>query len=114
MARYATIGQRRHLVSVDNPSRVPDGDGGFSETFSSASPATMWARIEPATASNVERLVGNTVEGKITHLVTMLYHSGVGMTTRLTHEGRYLFVRGMQNVDEIDRQLVLACEEVVA
>lgn len=114
MARIATAGQRRHLVNIDNPSRSADGDGGYTETFAAASPATSWCRIEPATPSNIERLVGSTVEGKVTHLVTLPYHSGVTLRSRLTHESRYLFVRGIQNIDELDRQMMLACEEVTA
>jgi hypothetical protein len=42
----------------------------------------------------------------------MRHHPQVSFNTRIRHEGRQLFVRGIQNVDEDDRYLVLLCEEV--
>lgn len=108
-----TLGARRHLVTLDSPTVAADGEGGYTETFANLTPATTWAAIEPATAAIVERRVGNTIEAKVTHLVTMPYHSGVSTTTRITFGSRYLYVRGIQNMDEVNNQLILACEEVV-
>lgn len=108
----SAIGLLRHQVIVENPTRVADGDGGYTDTWAAASPSPVWARIEPATARAIERQAGATIEGPIDSLVTIRYHAGVSMKTRLTFEGRLLFVRGIQNVQERDRWLVLACQEV--
>lgn len=106
------IGDLRHRVAVENPTRTPDGSGGFTETFAAASPSPVWARIEPATPAKTERLISNVVEGPITHIVTMRDHSGVTMKTRLTFEtSRRFHVRGIQHVEEMGQWLRLACEE---
>lgn len=108
----SAIGLLRHQVIVENPTRVADGDGGYTDTWAAASPSPVWARIEPATARAIERQAGATIEGPIDSLVTIRHHAGVTMKTRLTFEGRRLFVRGIQNVQERYRWLVLACQEV--
>ena len=106
------IGSLRREIAVENPTRTADGEGGFTETYAAASPSPVWSRLEPATPRNVERLVGNTIDAPITHIVTMRYHASVSAITRLTFGSRYLFVRGMQNVDERNEVLHLACEEL--
>lgn len=107
-----TIGQLRHRVAVENPTRASDGDGGYVDTWAAASPSPVWAAIEPATARAIERQAGATIEGPIDSLVTLRYHAGVTMKTRLVFENRTLHVRGIQNLQERDRFLVLACQEV--
>jgi SPP1 family predicted phage head-tail adaptor len=104
------IGLRRHRVDVSNPTRTADGDGGYTDSWSAASPASMWARIEPATASVIERVVGNTIEAPISHIVTMPYHPGITTKSRLSKDGTYYSVRGVQDVDLRHVELVLACE----
>lgn len=106
------IGELRHRVVVENPTRVKDTEGGYTDTWAAASPSPVWARIAPATARAIERQAGAKIEGPIDSLVTMRYHAGVSTETRLTFGTRKLFVRGVQNVDERDRYLVLACEEL--
>ena len=105
------IGQMRHRVAIANPTREADGDGGYTDAWVAASPSPVWARIDVATASNIERLVGNTIEAPISHIVTMRWHAGVSTRSRLTYDGRYFNVRGLQNIQERDKWLVLACEE---
>lgn len=105
------IGELRHRVVLENPARAADGDGGYVETFSALAPSPVWAKIEPATASKIERLAGNTIEGQVTHFVTLRAHAGVTLKTRITFDGRRFFVRGTQLIDEINHWLVLACEE---
>lgn len=105
------IGQLRHRVTVQNPARTADGGGGYTESWSNASPATVWAKIDPATPSLIERVAGNTIEAPITHIVTMRAHSAVTTKTRLVFGSRNLQVRGLQRVDEVSEWLVLSCEE---
>ncbi|NBQ42794.1 MAG: head-tail adaptor protein [Mycobacteriaceae bacterium] len=104
------IGQLRQRVDVANPSRSADGQGGYTDSWAAASPSAMWASIEPATASVVERIVGNTIEAPISHVITMRYHAGVTTQTRLAQGGTYYAVRGVQDVDLMHEWLVLACE----
>lgn len=105
------IGALRHQVAVQNPSRTADGDGGYTETYAAASPSPVWASIEPATPSAIERVAGNTIEAPITHLVTIRTHGSVTTKTRLVFGSRNLFVRGIQRVQEVGEWMVLSCEE---
>lgn len=107
------IGRMRHQVAVQNPTRTTDGDGGYTETYTAASPSPVWAQIDPATPSAIERIAGNTVEAPITHIVTIRFHASVTTRTRLVFGLRNLFVRGIQKVDEVGEWMVLSCEEFV-
>lgn len=104
----------RHRVSVSSPSSTPDGLGGYSESYAAATPATVWASIQPATPAVIERVVGNGLEAKVSHVVTVRYHAGITTKTRLTYGSRLLDVRGVQDIREHGEWLVLACEEVKA
>lgn len=108
------IGGLRHRVLVENPTRTPDGDGGFTIAWASANPSEVWAKIEMASPMVTERRVGNTVTAPISHVVTVRYHSEISTLTRLTFEDtRQFFVRGVHNVNEVDETMMLACEEIV-
>jgi len=87
----------RHWVDLDDP--VEDG------TPVEFDPSRVKCSIQPQSPGAFD-------ETKTTHLVTMRYHPQVTFNTRIAHRGRFLFVRGVQNVDELNRELVLLCEEV--
>jgi head-tail adaptor len=114
------IGQLRHRVTLTNPGTpVADGDGGYTETFTALSPATVSAAIKPATARDLERVAGGTVMSTASHLITMRFHPGVTTETKVawtTKDGRThtANVTGVQNTDERSIELVLTCVEVVA
>ena len=105
------IGELRHRIAVENPTRTADGGGGYTETWTASSPSPVWAAIEPSTPRVVEKLVGNTIQAPITHIVTIRNHEGVTARSRFTFGSRVLHVRGYQRVQEIDQWLICACEE---
>lgn len=111
-----TAGHLRHRVTLANPTRTADTahDGGYTETFSNLTPPRVWADIAPASAGDIERQVGSTVEGKVSHLVTIRYHSGVTLKTRVTFGSRTFQVVGIQNIDERNIMQQLACMERVS
>ena len=90
------------------------GDGTYDESYAALSPADVWAAIQPPVAHTLERLFANAIVAVATHLVLIRYHSGVNTKTRVTFGSRKLYVRGVQNVEEKNEQMLLACEEVVA
>lgn len=92
------IGPLRHIVALDDP--IEDG------TPVVFAPDHIWAAIRPVPPGSFD-------EQKVTHIVEVRYHPQITFNTRLTHRGRHLYVRGIQNVDERDRQMFLLCEEVV-
>src|SRR5688572_980730 len=84
------IGTLRHRLTLESPpTNTSDGDGGYTQAWPALSPGTVWGSVEPADG-RAEKLVANVVEGVVTHIVTMRYHSGVTTKTRITHKGRYL------------------------
>jgi len=107
------LGSLRHWVRVENPTEAADGDGGFTVTWAAADPATVPVGIAPATQARLERLVANAVSSEASHVVTMRYHSGVTTATRLIFAGRTFSVVGLQNVQERNEILMLACVEKV-
>jgi SPP1 family predicted phage head-tail adaptor len=107
------IGSLRHRVTVQNPSTpTPDGDGGFTQTMTDAE--IVWAEIRPASAHDLERVVGGTVLSSASHLVRMRYRPAITTKSQLLFGSRVFAVTGVQNVDERNVELVIACQEVVA
>jgi head-tail adaptor len=103
-------GRMNRLVSLSrSPQTTPDSDG----FFESLNPASAWVAIEPldASLSDSTRLLA--------HRVTMRFHKQVTVDTRIVYSDpvlgrdRELFVKGVQNMADANRELVLYCEEAV-
>jgi SPP1 family predicted phage head-tail adaptor len=108
------IGQYRHVVTVQHPSDpVPDGEGGYTETWTDASPATWHARIAPLTARDLERLVPNAVITSATVVIQGRYHPQILATSRLLFEGRIFTVTGVSNPEERNIETICLCVEVL-
>jgi head-tail adaptor len=104
----------RHVVQVQGPGDpVPDGDGGYTEAFGPLTPPDWHCAISPASPKDLENIGSGTVIAQATHIVTGRYHKGINTETRLLFRGRVLNVVAVVNVDERDRELQLACAEVV-
>ena len=113
--RRTPIGQRSCRIALQNPGTpVPDGDGGYSSTWTNLSPSHMWARIEPASTNRLERVTAGTVQSTASHIVTMPYHSGVTTKTRVVFGVRTFTVTGVSNPNERNIETVCVCSEVVA
>lgn len=119
----ATRGQKRHIVKLENPTRVTDGEG-YTETWAELMPSLVYAEIKPATARDLERTVANAVQSTASHLITIDYHPGVTSQTRITKGqrntdgtlpdgSREFKVTGLQNPEERNIELIIAAEEVV-
>uniref|UniRef100_A0A6M3J723 Putative head-tail joining protein n=1 Tax=viral metagenome TaxID=1070528 RepID=A0A6M3J723_9ZZZZ len=107
------IGSLRHQVRLETPTETADGDGGYTTTWALLDPPVVWAAIEPASQQRLERVVANAVSSDTSHIVTIRYHSGVTTKARVVFAGRTLSVVGVQNVQERNEILMLACVEKV-
>src|SRR5262252_5553086 len=99
------IGQYRHVVTLENPGDpIPDGDGGYIETWAPLDPASWHCSITPATVRPriAEWIASGTVLAKATHLVRGRYHAGITIETRVLFRGRRLNVIYVGNSDERD------------
>jgi SPP1 family predicted phage head-tail adaptor len=102
-----------HRVTVQNSTQGPDGDGGYTETWTDASPATWKVEVTPAPARDLERLTGGTTISTSTHLVTGPYRADVTTKTRLLLTAtRILQVDVRRDPDERHVELVLTCTEL--
>lgn len=101
-------GLLRHQVELQAPTNTAGPDGN-TQTWTTY--ATVPAAIDPATAALVERLIAGTTTVPATHLVSLRYRDDVRSTHRVLFGSRPLYIGGIHNARELNRQLVLACEE---
>jgi len=96
-----------HRVVIERPVTSPDGAGGASVAF--APLATVWAAIEPLSAS--EDGGSGRLATRITHRVTIRWRADVTGAMRLVHRGRVLRIASLRDADESRRFLVIDAEE---
>lgn len=93
-------------------SQSPQVSGDSDGNFEDLDPPGAWVSIRPTLSSN-----GRTIES----IVEMRHHPQVTIDTRIVYEDankptgkttRELFVKGVQNLEEMNDTLVLLCEEV--
>jgi head-tail adaptor len=111
------IGELRHRVTLENPTIVPDSEGGFTETWNVLGIARLPASVMPATPRDLERQTSGTVTATASHLVTLRYLAGVTTKTRVRFHDttdRVLAVEGIVDREERHRMLILACTEAVS
>jgi len=109
------IGDYRHLVTFEDPGpAVPDGAGGYTQTWQGLTPPTWKVSITPATAADLERISGGgSVVTTATALVRGHYHPGVSTKTRMLFNGKTYSVTGTRSVDERGIRMELAAVEQV-
>ncbi len=106
---------RRHRITLQNPGPpVPDGDGGFTASWTDLSPAAVNARIESATAARLERVAAGTSISTASHIISILYHPQVTTKTRVIFDGRIFEVTGVSNPEEKNVETVIVAVELVA
>lgn len=113
------ISERLHRVTLQAPGpALPDGDGGYTQTWSDLNPPQLYMSIEPL-AADVERTQSETTLSVLTHLVRGPYHPQVTTQTRLLFVERFyggqrtriLEVAGAATRDERSGEMVLTCNE---
>lgn len=108
------IGLRPHHVIVEIPgTSMPDGDGGYID----GAPVALgdgYARIQPATGADMERIAPGTVLSDASYIVTLPWLAGVTTLARIRlDDGRVFAVTGRSNREERDADLVMVCTEMV-
>jgi head-tail adaptor len=92
-------GEYRHLVTFEAPGdRVPDGEGGYTQS---------WVPLD------LEYTTAGTAAASATHIVRGDYRADVTTTARMVHEGRPFQITGIANLEERDETLELVCEELL-
>ncbi len=104
-----TVGEMKHRIAIETKTRVTDGMGGGTITWANFS--TVWSKIEPRSAN--ETFWAKHLEHRVTHKITIRYLAGVTSEMRIVFGARVFQIKGVRNLEERNRWLVLDCEEGV-
>lgn len=106
----APIGSLRHRITIQKPTRVADGNGGYTETWSTYS--TVWADIQPWKGS--ERFIAEQVAHVPVARVLVRYDAGIQSSYRVLYGTRTLQIKSVTHPFERLDWTELLCEEGVA
>jgi head-tail adaptor len=105
---------RPHRMFFQNPGpAVPDGHGGSTQTWFDLVPPALFVEIKPATAAELERVAAGTVISTQMSIVKGPFHPQVTTQSRGLFNGRIFNVKGDQNIEERNGEMVLVCVEIV-
>jgi SPP1 family predicted phage head-tail adaptor len=108
-------GGRIHSIRLENPGPpVPDGEGGYTQSWTALRPPTAKARVDSATQQKLERIGHSTVSSNATDIVSFPYHSGVTTKTRILLGSRVLYVLSVDDPESQHVNTIAVCTEVVA
>lgn len=106
-----SIGRDRERVTFEGPGEpVPDGEGGWTETWTPLDPPTWYVSVRPATAADTEKLVAGTIITHASHVVHGRYHPGVTTRARMICQGRVYQVASVVNDELRGREMVLVAD----
>jgi SPP1 family predicted phage head-tail adaptor len=101
------IGQMRHRVTLQYPAKVPDGQGGTTDTWTDT--ATVWAGIFPMSGNEVIR--AKQAQTQITLKVRIWYRTDVTPAWRVVFGNRVFDIDTIINREEKNVVLELLCSE---
>ncbi len=101
------IAALRHRLLLEQRTRVADGGGGATETWTSV--ATVWAAI--AEKSGREREAADRAAPKVAMEVTIRHREGVNTDMRFRQGSRHFNIRAVLDKDGRRRWLTCTCEE---
>ncbi len=115
IAPRTSVSERPHRITMQNPGpAVPDGDGGYTQTWVDLNPLGVSAKITPATEAGLERVTSGTALSTASHVVIIPHHPGVTTKTRVTFGARTFYVVGVSNPEERNIETIIVASEVVA
>jgi SPP1 family predicted phage head-tail adaptor len=97
----------RKRVTIQNCTRVSDGQGGFDETWNDGS--TVWAQIEPL--KSYERFQAMQMQTPVTHRITMRYTDEITSASRIKFQSRIFWVKEVLDEEERKRFLTIKAIE---
>jgi len=113
IAPSTSVSSRQKRIVFQNPGPpVPDGDGGFSQSWIDLPPAA-YAQVSKATQQSLERITSGAILSTASYVVTAPYRVGVTTKSRIIFDGRVLNVLDVTDEDERHVELKISCAEVV-
>jgi len=107
MGGVLNIGHRKKFITVQAPTRIPDGIGGF--VMSWATVWEVWAAIWPISSQEKTEAMSKGVD--ITHRVNIQYRAKFSPSWRIKYGNRYFSIVGLINPLEANRELQMTCKE---
>lgn len=104
------IGDLRHQITLQAPTRIADGMGGFTVAW--VDMATVWAAIWPVSAT--EQIQAAQPVMTVSHRIRMRYLAGVKAAWRVKFGNRYFNIVSIVNPNERNQMLDLLCKEASA
>ena len=101
-------GRLRQRIQLQSKATTADRTGTPTETW--ATYDTVWAEVKPLRGQ--EQQQGDQVQGRMTHLVTLRYHSSITIEHRIYFDSRYFDINAVANVYERNIYMELSCTEV--
>lgn len=101
------IGDLRHRISLQSPTRTADNMGGYSTVWTSE--ATIWAAIWPVSGKEIMQARQNKMN--VTHRIRIRYRSDIKSSWRIKFKLRYFDIDVIINPDERNKMLELLCTE---
>lgn len=108
MSKRVEFEKYRHRISIKQPVRTADGQGG--NTVVKGVDKRLWARIQPVTEREV--FEHRQIKGRLTHKISVRHANLDNLIESEVHFGTRVFrVLGFMRPDEIKRTLLLLCQE---
>jgi SPP1 family predicted phage head-tail adaptor len=101
------IGDLRIELALEEMTPVPDGAGGFGESWTEI--VTLFAKLEPVGAR--EKFGADQTLEQVTHRVTLRFRPDVASGMRLAWGTRRFLILTVHDPDETGRYLVLRTRE---
>lgn len=105
------IGKMRHRITIEQKTRVPDGAGGYTESWV-AFVSNVSASIDPV--SGKEFFEAQQTQSEVSHKIRIRYKLGVLPSMRVNFKGRIFAMTSPPiNWEERNRDMLLMCSEVI-
>lgn len=102
-------GKLRHRITIQSPTVVADGSGGYTVSGYSEV-ATVWAAVIPLTAQ--EQYFAQQLNQRTTHRIRTRYRNDVTAAMRILLGTRSFEIVGVRNIGERGRELeIMAMEQ---
>ncbi|WP_069649642.1 phage head closure protein [Caloranaerobacter ferrireducens] len=99
------VGLLRDRVTIQNYVRIPDGYGGYTETWQDV--ATVWANIKPLRGR--EFFQAQQIQSEVTHKITIRYTDAVNITSRIKYKNKTFEIKSIIDIDNRHRFLEIMC-----
>lgn len=102
--------EARHRIQIQRVTNVSDGEGGFTETWTTLN--TVWAAVYPIRAQ--QRFEYKSIDVEATHYVKVRGYIDITAKDIIVFKGtRKLEVLTVENIQELNFNQFITCKEII-